>query len=249
MAKRTTGTKPATTASDTGIQYDGILESANNLKRAIESKNMKELSALLGSSPVWINNRPGSVDKLISMLDTMTGNASDLELTVSKILDTELEGNEAGVTMDCQLVWSNPDTWEEREASFELHIGLQWQDDGWNFTYLAILPKREQPASDTRPHTPPLDVPYFEAAGRYQTGFTDAYFEPYAGAALSYFATDYRSGTPYSYFEEPHRQRMPQASFHAQSMPQAAPPEAGHDVPGYVTVYMPVFVPVSLFKK
>lgn len=259
MAKRKAKAATAAEVPDQELQYDAILDSAAELKSAIESKDTDKLEDLLGNAPVWVNNKPGSIGKLVNSLETLTGNATDLELTVSRILDTELDKDEASVTLECQLVWSNPETWEEREASFELHIGLGWKNGGWAFTHLAVLPRRGQFATPgIAQHAPAIDTPYFESHYNL-TGHAGAYFESFAGAALPYFGVQAAESMPYfsashvsafPYFEA--AGGMASSFFQQETVPApAAPvqPEAGDGPAGYVTVYMPVFVPVSLFKK
>ena len=247
MAKRTTSRPAArTTTTSAEVSYDAIPDIALTLKSAIESKSRPELQNLLGSAAVWLNNKPGSIDRLVDSIDKLTANATDLNLSIVRLLHTDISGNEAHVALECQLVWSNTDTWEEHEVQFELYLGLAWSGNGWDFTSVAILPARPAAAQPGHTDVPAIGVPYFESAhpfGRNPMEAAGPYFSQYE--AIQGYFSDFASGIRSPYFSH-----APSFAQHPMGTPQAPAPSASHsDMPGYVAVYMPVLVPLSLLNQ
>lgn len=251
MAKKrtsaaTTGGKEAAST----VQYDAILDAAAKLKAAVEEKSARALQAVLGDSPIWVANKPGNVTTLANSIAALTGKATDLELSITKIIDTELTDDEANISLECQLVWSNADTWEEREASFDLHLGLAWDGNTWTFAHLAVLPaKVAAPGGNVHIETPSLDVPYFEAATQFRSFQSTPYFESALHMGSPYFSAEAMASPMISYFHDERASHLGAQAhmFMADNNEHAAPAykDEHHD---YVPVYMPIFVPASLFK-
>lgn len=118
---------------------DSILKIASEFKNAVEERSLKGLKAVLGSGSIWLVNKPVTAIELHEHLDQMTEGSKDLTFNLVKVRDFQLKGDSACLDAECQLIWTNDESWEEMEVCFLLHIGFYKTKNGWAIKYLGII--------------------------------------------------------------------------------------------------------------
>jgi hypothetical protein len=231
MAKRRSTKRSKGAAGN--ISYDQVLEVAAKLKNAIETRSKKDIDGLLASSAIWLSNKPSDAKGLFDAIVKLTGNASDVEFSLTKLENAEVSDKEVSIEADAQLIWTNDETWEEKETSFKLYLGMIKVQDTWSIKYLSISPSIK--ISGPLTFGMPTGEPYFGEGIRMPGApyFSEEllrapYFAEYFAAP--YFEAEKKLGA-FGFAEEPK---------HVEAKPE---------IPSFVPVYMPVLVPSSFLKK
>jgi hypothetical protein len=230
---RSTGKKADLKQAEKTTSYDQVLEVAANLKNAIESKNAKGIENLLSSSVIWLSNKPSDAKGFIDALDKLTEKSTDVEFSLIKLEKAEVEDNEVAIESDAQIIWTNNETWEEKEVSFKLFLGMTKYENDWQIKYLNITSSGKSSGQLTI--ETPLSGSYFDTSKFIsQTPYfsDETLLSPYFSSfiAAPYFSSETKLG-PVGFSDKP-----------AKEEPKA-------DIPSLVAIYMPVLVPSTFIKK
>lgn len=123
-----------------------VLRIAAQLKTAIERREASVLDALLARTQFWLYDRPGTLADFLADLARITSDAPDLELFVSKLLKLEISDDKAALSAETQMLWTDETTWEEKEASSVMHLGLARPDKEWTISYLGFVARQATPS-------------------------------------------------------------------------------------------------------
>ena len=181
------------------VSYDQVLGVAGKIKSAIEKRSSKDLNALLGSSSIWLSNKPSDAKGLSDALNKLTGKASDVEFTLTKLENAEVSDNEVSIEAEAQLIWTNDDTWEEKETSFKLHLGLTKIQNNWIVKYLSVSPSLKNTGALT--FETPAGGAYFDSmkmAVESTPYFSEEMRMPYFSATLAISPSNFFPASPYS---------------------------------------------------
>ena len=128
--------RPAISSTINAVRDVGL-----RLKTYLEAADWDALEDLLPSSHLWINGRPRPTAAVLQQAEELLCDAVDVDLTLVRVLAAEQGKDRAHYSFTCCLVWGVRGSWDEREHSFDLHIGLEQKERReWVITYFGIAP-------------------------------------------------------------------------------------------------------------
>jgi hypothetical protein len=148
-------------------EVDALREQAQQLKRLLEGKRWTELGALLDLPQVWVFDRPFPPPQAVALAESVLAEAQDIHLYVERILKAETEGDRGHLSLNCCLMWGEPQGLKDHEFELDLHLGFGRTADGaWSIRYLGVTPgtpeeipfpedPREAPGAAASAQTPP----------------------------------------------------------------------------------------------
>ncbi len=172
-------------AEATSEQTSRIHELVTQFKYDIEHKDWDKLKSILPPS-IWLIDRSVSSEELISTIEKKLEDADDIELSLIKLLKTELTETGAQFSATCQLFYNEKETWQEKEENFDLHMGFS-NGETSQISYMGITS-----ASTTRSiaEAPTSLEGYFAK--------DESYFSPQASEeSTPYFGTQAFGESPY----------------------------------------------------
>jgi hypothetical protein len=150
-AKRKYAGKRARAEVAGGAAADGTIGAlGNRLKALFEGKRWRELGEGLDLGAIWFLQAPKSMAEALALAEEVLGGASEVDLSLVRILRSDGSESEAGGSYTCCLAWLETESFEHHEVQFDLHLGFRrGSDDGdgrgdgeqrWRLAYLGVTP-------------------------------------------------------------------------------------------------------------
>ncbi len=220
-----------------------ILDLLGSLNDAITLKK-KNLTSLLKNVTIWLDDRPVSVKEMNESIQSLLKDATDIDLSITKMDRVDMEKNKISVGTTSELSFTNEETWEEHSISVYINVGASKKEGSWQLDFLSIRPVSQQAA----PAREDLTIqPQFLYGDYFSVEPPDeGRFQLPPSQEVPYFAQDvispyFTSAYGQPYFAGPQLLSMePGSQKEAQEQPQ--------ELPGFVPLYVPVFFPDHLVK-
>jgi hypothetical protein len=233
---------PSVASDNPSSPEDRLRELGMQLKQHIEYKEWDALQQLLAIPSVWVIDRSLPVSEAIDAMRALLGSAADIQLTLDRVIRTNITADAANVSLVTRILWSEAETWAEHEEVVEMHLGFRRQEDDWGFSSLGFT--AVQPEQPPQAAAPPVAETYaaFVSEGQEEPELPDflANLIRTIRAQWSwYLDRGFIDVQPPAYLG-----RMGSLFGEAPAPPPVAPPSTTHAI-----VYMPVFVPTDLLKQ
>jgi len=150
-------------------QAQQIRELLQEFREAVEQQDWPRLNAVVGSRHVWLNDRMVTLEEFASLLDDLLKGKIEVDILFHDLLCSEISENRAKVGFRTKFLAEDPETWEETEEEFDMHVGFEREGrDRWSLSYLGF----------TEPETPTTQggqtaIPDLEAIDRYIDRYID----------------------------------------------------------------------------
>ncbi|MBW2737729.1 MAG: hypothetical protein JRE64_02535 [Deltaproteobacteria bacterium] len=176
--------------------YDQLIDLANKLKEAFEGKGLLNWKNLGNLQFVWVHDRAMTLKELATYYDKFLEQAKDVEFNVNEIKNVETVEGSGRLSVRVQLIWSDPETWEEKEWAFITHLGVTKVDGKFDLNYLGFT-------SDIPPMQE-METPVSQGMNYFTAGMTPelamGYFSDAAPQGMDYFTSGISSFAEIPYF-------------------------------------------------
>ncbi len=112
-----------------------------DLKALFEAKRWSEFADSAGLATVWWFNQPRTVTSLLTIAEETLSEVAELEVGLDRILKSERTEDKASGSYTCCLMWVEPESWKQRELTFDLHLGFAYENNEWRLAYLGVTPE------------------------------------------------------------------------------------------------------------
>lgn len=129
---------------------DALREAISRFKRHLENREWAELRALLPKGSVLIAGEMRTYDDLVDEARERLQNAADVELSLRRVLQSEVKETVAHIGFDARLIVAEAQTWEEQSVELKLFFGYELiAEDEWRISTLAIMPAVMESSAET----------------------------------------------------------------------------------------------------